>query len=186
MNTSYGQCSLFLFPEQHNLPIKEHSSFISALQKIRLISEKINKEKADYEFYTGDNFLNYIAYMGCAPTIQFAASEDNATFCFIKIHHHITPRLIYNQTQTRSPQCPHCNKSVKNWQQNKTSTSIHCDLCCNTSNIEAFNWRKMAGYSTLFIEITDIFPKEAIPQEFLLNQLTRISKTRWQYFYACR
>jgi hypothetical protein len=44
----------------------------------------------------------------------------------------------------------------------------------------------MAGYARLFIEITDIFPKEAIPQQLLLDKLSAIARTDWQYFYSCR
>jgi hypothetical protein len=61
-----------------------------------------------------------------------------------------------------------------------------CDQCQTRSTIEEFNWRKMAGYARLFIEITDIFPKEAIPQQLLLNILSATFNADWQYFYACQ
>ena len=32
----------------------------------------------------------------------------------------------------------------------------------------------------------DIFPKEAIPQQLLLDELAAITKTEWHYFYSCR
>jgi len=44
----------------------------------------------------------------------------------------------------------------------------------------------MAGYAQLFIEITDIFPKEAIPQQLLLDKLSDITNVDWQYFYSCQ
>jgi hypothetical protein len=52
--------------------------------------------------------------------------------------------------------------------------------------MEAIQWRKMAGYAHLFIEITDVFPKEAIPQTLLLDSLTDMSHTGWTYFYSCQ
>ena len=190
MNSSYAHCSLFLHPEQDDFLIKDFSALIAALQKIEFISQKINAEKAENIFFTGSKYLDYIAYLGCAPSIQFDASANNSDnssdFCFIKIHNYKSARLIHSQKQARAPQCPHCNKPVKNWQQNKTSSTIHCDLCHSTFNIEAFNWRKMAGYAQLFIEITDIFPKEAIPQKTLLDKLSNITNADWQYFYSCQ
>jgi len=190
MNQAFGQCSLYLCPDQHDFMPGDILSFISALQDINFISQTINTKVSDYRFFTGNNFLDYIAYMGCAPAIQFEASpngrDDNSDFCFIKIHHYESAQLIYSHKQARAPHCPQCNKQASNWQQNKTSTAILCNHCHASSNIEEFNWRKMAGYAQLFIEITDIFPKEAIPQQLLLDKLANISDTDWQYFYSCK
>jgi len=156
------------------------------LQEIDLIAHKTNAQQESQYYFTGEKYLDYIAYMGCAPNIQFEASNDNENFCFIKIHQLTEPQLIHSQRQARAPHCPGCNKPVKNWQDKKVASGIHCDSCGNTSNIENFNWRKMAGYAQLFIEITDIFPKEAIPQQLLLDKLMDITDTRWKYFYSCQ
>ena len=186
MNTSYGHCSLYLNPQQHNFSIQHGPHFISALQKIGLISKKINLQETDDRYFTGDNFLDHIAYMGCAPAIQFEADEKSDAFSHIKIHYHESAKLIYSKTQTRPPQCPVCKRTVRNWQQKLTQTTIECDQCHSTSTIDEFNWRKMAGYARLFIEITDIFPKEAIPQQRLLDKLATITDTNWLYFYSCQ
>ena len=186
MVASNSHCSLFLCPKQHDFSIKDFSFFLPALQKIGFISQKINAEEHKNSFFTGNRYLDYVAYMGCAPAIQFKASENNKQFCQINILHFDSAKLIHSQALARAPHCPNCQKPVKNWQQNKTSTTIHCDLCHSTSSIETFNWRKMAGYSRLFIEITDIFPKEAIPQQLLLDKLSNITNTGWQYFYSCK
>lgn len=185
MNASYGQCSLFLYPQQLADKIQDTSALINGLQKIGFIAGKITgQQKNDY--YSGEKFLDYIAYMGCAPLIAFAASDNSDNFCYIKIHRYAAEKLLVSQKQPRPPQCPHCHKTVNNWLGNKTETTITCQQCHTTSNIAKFNWRKMAGYSRLFIEITDIFPKEAIPQQLLLDKLSNLSGTEWQYFYCCQ
>lgn len=46
-----------------------------------------------------------------------------------------------------------------------------------------YNWRKSAGFARFFIEITEIYPKEAIPQPGLLSALETMSDERWKYFY---
>lgn len=66
-----------------------------------------------------------------------------------------------------------------------TDDTINCGLCHTASNIGKLNWRKMAGYAQVFIEITDIFPKEAIPQQALLKLLSDAYDTEWLYFYNC-
>lgn len=170
----------------YNHPTKDLASFICKLQKIGLIAEKTDKETKENHFFTGKKYLNYISYMGCAPAIQFKKNEDNAHFCFIKIHQYLTKKLIYSQQQLPAPHCPQCKRSVKNWQHvaNLGHSSIRCDLCNTTSSIGEFNWRKMAGFAQLFIEITDIFPKEALPQQILLDKSGGLSNAKWQYFYC--
>ncbi len=186
MSPAHSQGSLYLCPKQTTCNVSDLPAFIVALQEIGLIAQKTNPQLNSHHYFTGDKYLNHIAYMGCAPTIQFEASDNSETFCFIKIHQYQTARLIHSMKQSRTPHCPRCNKPVKNWQDKKAASTIHCDLCDNTSNIEKFNWRKMAGYAQLFIEITDIYPKEAIPQPLLLDKLAGITDTRWQYFYSCQ
>ncbi len=186
MKSSHGKCSLYLQPAQPLYTATPVSTFISALQQTGLIAKRIESQHDSNAFFSGDKYLDYIAYMGCAPAIQFEASAHNDDFCFIKIHQYPTAELIHSQKQARAPHCPACNKAVKNWQHTKTSTSILCQHCNTTSAIETFNWRKMAGYGRLFIEITDIFPKEALPQPLLLYKLAQITGTDWLYFYSCR
>jgi hypothetical protein len=185
MNSTHGKCSLYLHPKQASCFVTDLPTFIHALQEIGLIAQKIDVQK-HMHYYVGDRYLDYIAYMGCAPSIQFEAGDNNENFCFIKIQQHTKAELIHNQKQSRAPHCPNCNKPVNNWQSAKTDTTIHCDQCGTTSDIEKFNWRKMAGYAQLFIEITDIFPKEAIPHQLLLDKLATITDTDWQYFYSCQ
>lgn len=186
MSSAHGKCSLYLIPEQPDYTVEDISSLITALQDIGLISHKIDPQDNDTHYYSGERFLDYIAYMGCAPTIQFEASGDGEDYCFIKLHHYDKAKLIHSRTQSRAPHCPACQKPVKDWQDSRTDATISCNLCHTTVGIEKFNWRKMAGFARLFIEITDIFPKEAIPQQILLDKLAAKLETNWSYFYACQ
>ncbi len=186
ITSTHGQNSLYLCPKQADFSVDDLPAFIHALQTTGLIAEKFETQQTCQHYFTGEKYLDYIAYMGCAPSVQFEASNDKENFCFIKIHQHSMAQLVHSQKQARAPHCPRCNKPVKNWLDKKTTSSIHCDSCNNTSDIERFNWRKMAGYAQLFIEITDIFPREAIPQQSLLDKLSNISGVDWQYFYYCQ
>ena len=184
MNSSTSTCALYLCPEQHDFAVRDISKFVTQLQHNGLISEAIAER--ENSFFTGERFLDYIAYMGCSPAIQFEASTAGENFCQIKIHHYDAAKLIVSQKQARDPHCPNCNKPVKDWLSYKTEESISCRSCNTTANIADFDWRKMAGYARVFIEITDVFPKEAMPQQILLDKLTGICKTDWQYFYSCQ
>ena len=185
MSASFDQCSLYLYPEKH-FTLKT-SSLISELEKIGLIAKPFITNKAnDKHFYTGEKYLDHIAYMGCAPNIQFEASNDNEKFCSIKIHQYEQKKLIVSKTQARAPQCPECKKPVKNWKEKITDITLFCENCKTSTNIEEYNWRKMGGFAQSFIEITDIFPKEAIPQQSLIDKLSKITHTGWRYFYSCQ
>jgi len=186
MPSTHGKGSLYLCPQQPDFNLSDTSSLVTALKEIGLISHKINpQESSQHYYFTGDKYLDYIAYMGCAPSIQFEAGENDADFCAIGLHRYETAQLIHSQAPSRAPHCPVCHKPVKDWQQHRTGSTISCTHCHTSSQIEKFNWRKMAGYARLFIEITDIFPKEAIPQQVLMEKLSSISKTGWLYFYSC-
>ncbi len=184
MTQAYAQCSLFLYPNICDFAPKDFSAFISTLQKINFISLPVDDIET-HHYFTGDKFLDYIAYMGCAPTITFE-KNGNKNFCFIKVLNFTSKKLLHCQQQARAPHCTKCKKPVNTWQDNKTDTTIHCNHCDATSSIEKFNWRKTAAYAKLFIEITDIFPKEAIPQQILLDKLASITNVEWSYFYRCQ
>jgi len=185
MSSLFDRCSLYLHPIEH--PTLTTSSLISELEKIGLIAKPFTTEQLnDNHFSVGESYLDHIAYMGCSPNIQFEASDDNEKFCSIKIHNYEKKQLIVSKTQSRLPQCPECKKPVKNWQATINDKSLICENCGNTADIEDYNWRKMGGFARLFIEVTDIFPKEAIPQQSLLDKLATITNTDWQYFYSCQ
>lgn len=183
MDTTSAKCALFLSPAQQDFTIEDAKRFTSQLKDIGLIAEEIPNKKNVY--FTGKRYLDYIAYMGCSPAIQFEADESSNNFCHVKIHHYDKAKLIVSQIQARSPHCPNCSKPVKDWLNNRTEETINCSLCNTAANIAEFNWRKMAGYARVFIEITDIFPKEAVPQQILLDELSRVCEIDWSYFYSC-
>ncbi len=186
MAPTHDNCSLFLCPKRSEFIVDDITTFVSALQQTGIISQAINQQTNSHHYMAGEKYLDYIAYMGCAPTIQFEAGDQSKNFCFIKLHQYQKAELLFSQKQSRAPHCPHCKKPVNNWNDSNTDSTIKCSKCDTTSNIEDFDWRKMAGYAQLFIEITDIFPKEAIPQQLLLDKLAGISGVEWEYFYSCR
>lgn len=188
MTASQPDCSLYLCPADKDYRTEDSSELVSFLRQIGLISKAI--EDRDDSFLTGDQYLSQIAYMGCSPAITFEASDNDDRFCHVRLHLYDSARLIYSQIQSRTPVCPHCRKPMDDWQQQLTSQvnrqQMSCTYCNETTAIEDLNWRKMAGYAHLFIEITDVYPKEALPQQSLLDRLAAHSGTSWQYFYSCQ
>ena len=199
MSSTYAECSLFLSPVDSAFRIDEPEAFLYALKQTGFISGTIDDQTDDDPtdekqadiFYTGERFLEHIAYMGCSPAVQFETSDESDSFCHIRLHHYNEAVLIVSRKQSRPPQCPRCNKPVRSFDVSKqgektTPEQISCESCHEASQPDEFNWRKLGGCARTFIEVTDIFPKEAIPQQSLLDRLAAITQTDWHYFYSCR
>lgn len=198
MTKPLSNASLILYPDDTLWQPEQSEAVVATLQQKKFIADKI-KDK-NQSFYVGDKFLEQIAFMGCAPNIEFVARENNSKFCFVHIINLTSPQLFHSTKQARAPHCPLCKKAETNWQQtinktgenrvdkisNKAQSEIHCNQCNNTSPIETFNWRKSAGYARFFIEIFDIYPREAIPQQAFLDSLKMLHPVDWQYFYYCQ
>ena len=161
----------------------EPETITSTLDAIGLIADAI-PDKPNC-FFTGSQFLNLITFLGCAPTIQFDATHDRAEFCFIRLISTDDIKLIKTSSLSRPPHCPHCKKAVKRWQDYSTETAWECPHCANTAPAYDYDWRRTAGFARIFIEITDIYPKEAIPQPSFLKNLATHTSVDWDYFYYC-
>ena len=180
MNAYTSNASLVIHPDDPNW-VPETSGFLAdELGDLGLIAAKLSAVPSGY--LVGDSFLDLIAFMGCSPDINLVPDENADTFCFIKLigTDTITPVTSRN---THAPHCPACSKPVRDWDDILTATSLKCSNCGEMTQPWLYNWRKTAGFGRCFIEITEIYPKEAVPQPVLLDQLETISNTGWQYFY---
>jgi hypothetical protein len=161
-------------------------AFIQQLRDTGLIANAIDGQARHY--LVGEHYFEHIAYMGCAPSIQFEPGKDNHHFCHVRLHSYENPILLYNRKQARKPRCPVCHQPLKDWSSqthDPESRTMTCPSCHQSSLTEHFGWQKMAGFARAFIEITDVFPKEAVPQPELLDRLANITGNHWHYFYCC-
>lgn len=126
--------------------------------------------------------MAYISFLGCSPGLS--SGEVNTT---IRIHQFEQVTAMGGQSveTIRYPGCKHpVNEPVKLLSRIQSEDEWLCPVCGNQGTPDQINWRKSAGLSTIFIEITSIFPKEAIPTEKLLNLLQNFSHTPWAWFYS--
>lgn len=177
-----GTNALYLYPRTPDWHI-ELKSLIDALDAIEMIDKNI-PNTSDC-FFTGNQFLNYITFLGCAPTIQFDATHDKPDFCFIRLLSSKAIKMIHTRSLSRPPHCPHCKKAVKQWQDYSIAALWNCPHCNKTAHAHEYDWRRTAGFARIFIAITDIYPKEAIPQPSLLEKLASLTHIEWDYFYYC-
>lgn len=182
MSGYLSTASLLLYPQAPEWSPADADNLITQLRTIGLAGEAL--EQTSYS--TGEHFFDHIAFMGCAPNIRFTPESGKEKFTHIRIHQYeaITARI---GEHARAPNCPECKKTFsynKAQLNNITANSLWtCAHCQQTAAPWQYHWRKSAGFARVFIEITDIYPKEAVPQQELLDALQQLSATEWRYCY---
>ena len=174
--------SLFLYPKKPDWST-EPTTLIKTLKTIELIGDEI--PESEDSFFVGEQFLNYINFLGCAPNIEFNATDENPNFCSIRLIDNDEVIMIHTRSLVRAPHCPHCKKPVKQWQDFTADTPWVCPHCEQTAYDHDYDWRRTAGFARHFIIITDIYPKEALPQPSLLAKLSSLTQVEWDYSYYC-
>ena len=180
MNTSKSNASLVLHATDPEWTPDSLEALIHFLQQTELAGEYLDKN--ENSFFVGEKFLDHISFMGCSPNIKLEDESGDGKFTFIRIS---TTKTITALTSKHSfaPHCPQCKKPEKNWQALLKDNQVECEHCQTTSNAWHYNWRKSAGFARCFIEITDIYPKEAVPQFSFLESLEKRFGVAWTYFY---
>lgn len=180
MNAFTSNASLIIHPEDPEWFPDDIEEITTSLRNAGLIAGNIPDR--DQCYFVGDNFLDLIAFMGCSPNINLTPQDNPDKFCFIRLMRKQEITTLSSR-HTHTPHCPHCKKPEKNWSSIMTNTTLACTSCGAISPPWNYNWRKSAGFGRFFIEVTEIYPKEAIPQPALLTGLQQHHNTSWTYFY---
>ena len=177
---SSSRASLGLPPSSPDQDI-QHEQMLDICQRLALCGDAIDSQQ--HQYFVGDRFLELVSFMGCSPQVQL---DDEGNKDFTRIVLHVQPRAaLFHGEYTRPPQCPACNKPVGDWREQpwRESGRIECSNCGKTSSIANCNWRRGACVATSVIEITDIYPREVLPQPALLAKLGDLTGCEWQHFY---
>lgn len=178
MNAITTNACLVIQPTEPNWTPENPETLIRFLQAIELASIALNEN----DFLVGEKFLDQISFMGCSPNIKLNDENKDGKFTFIRIKTTDTITALTSK-YSFSPHCPHCKKPDKNWRELLQDNQLVCSHCQTNSEAWKYNWRKSAGFGRCFIEITDIYPKEAIPQTSLLDALEKHFGVSWGYFF---
>jgi len=150
-------------------------------------------ERIDNAWLAGEQFLQSVTFMGCSPFIELEpAGDDGEDFCFIRLHIFQTPQLIFGRL-TRPPKCPHCKKpllhqpgDIARMLKAGETADLECARCKKPSSARDVLWRRDAGVGRVFVEITSIFPGEAVPVGGFMQQFEQLTGSPWKYFYISR
>jgi len=183
---------LVICPEDPQRPPPQLESLISCLTSIGLAGDAMKQDvyTRKHPFMTGERFLDLIAFLGCSPNIKLVPDKDHQSFSHVNIVMNQGESILFRYgTQTRPPRCPGCRSPLKDWRALTAPAAApyecgwRCPECGRHALPWQFDWRKMAGFGRFFIEITDIYPKEALPQAMLLDALAQAFSMSWTWFY---
>ena len=178
---------LVLCPVDPHWTLPDDEGLIRLLQSVRLIG-KLYRETMD--FWPGERFLDLVAFLGCSPDIKLEPDEDSPHFCFIRLKTRTRSVEFHAGDHSFAPRCPQCRSAmddwrnrIHDWQQRAGNAPLPCNSCGHPAMPWDYNWRKSAGFGRCFIEINNIYPREAIPQQHLLDTLNSHYQVNWHYFY---
>ncbi|MBL7004990.1 MAG: hypothetical protein ISR69_13315 [Gammaproteobacteria bacterium] len=165
--------SLYLFERHVSHTLHTLDTIIEYLLAIKFIKTQGSAYISDLEFAYQINFL------GCSPNV----GDENP---------HLVQFKSFDTVQgvggdsINVIQCPKCKNKINAPQEILLNQSqvYDCPKCEQETHSTEINWRKSAGFSKSFIQIHNIFPKEALPNNQFLNSLNAINQTTWCYFYS--
>ena len=174
-----------LFHPPQESPVPDPERLADLLQASGLIAQPIAGR--NHAYYAGDRFLQLITFLGCSPFVHTEPqSEDDEDFCHVIISGPYRQPRFRQGRNTRPPRCPACLKTLSNWEtllpDSSSNSRASCPECGNEISFQQLDWRKNAGFGSLFIEVCSIFPGEAIPSTELIKLLAGDGDD-WGYFY---
>jgi len=169
------------------LPVVE-SELVTRLVGLGLIGTLYRHRPGIY--LAGPRFLQLITFLGCSPHLQLKPPSDGSEdFCHIRMRGPFKNARLLSAGNTRPPGCPVCGKGLSHWRelepgwsQGVSESEILCHSCGHSASPADLNWRRKAGFGHYFIEISEVFPEEAVPLPALMECL-RGNGADWRYFY---
>ena len=126
--------------------------------------------------------MEFVNYLGCSPAISSGNVESQ-----VRILDFEKPKAL-GGLSIETIRYPRCKHPISDPQalvaRYRPAASWQCAECGNAGDFHEINWRKSFGYSAIFVEISAIFPKEALPADKLLAELSACSGHSWSWFYS--
>jgi Zn ribbon nucleic-acid-binding protein len=144
------------------------------------------------DFYSaGPAFLDYLSFLGCAPTVVFDPPTADSIGSGDFYHFHCP--AVSGQPVFRSdgfsytPKCPACKESVSNWREWWSEGRLEnraCSSCGTQLSPDQLNWRRRAGCARIFVDILGIHAETVKPVPGLFEALEKATGVAWQYFFV--
>jgi len=184
---------LILCPEDPNWIASSFEELQYQLSEIGLLGEKFaeiaHEGRTNQQHYVGDNFLQHINFMGCAPAVEFQPLDGDVgnleSFTFVHLVEAYEQPKWLAELMMAKPACPNCKKRFANSEQHLDlqTQMLTCPHCNTESDAALYNWKEFGGAARTLVSIVNAYPKETIPSSNLLIQLQQSTGTNWHFFY---
>lgn len=168
--------SLFLYPTAAQGRIDPHK-IQRLLESLGFVAET----EPSGAFAAGDRLMEHINFLGCSPSLQSGQVD-----CRVRLHLFDSPVGLggHSIDTLRYPSCKHPIDNPADLIQSGPDSAWRCTHCANQGKVSDINWRKSAAFAECFIEVSAIFPKEAVPTPAFLEALKPLCDCDWNWFYS--
>ena len=182
---------LVIYPDDYDYLPQNREEIQQALFDIEFIGEPLSSRDNKLRFLIGEQFLNFVTFLGCSPAIEIEPPADgNEDFCHVQISPVFAQLEFVADAAGKGPRCPHCRHEetnwpalVKNWQADN-ALQYQCPECQRLTDMLDLSWRKAAFAAHVFIEVYSVFPNEAVLADKVLSILEQATGVAWKYFYS--
>ncbi len=176
--------SLYLSPldpeKQPDLP-----SIARCLSALQISGPLLSEAPGKRVYAAGPGFARHVIYAGCSPHLRFEPEgPHDRDFCHLALLGPYSHPEVITGENTVTPRCPGCRKRLSNWQNDLHTGKLPCPNCGLVSDAWAVDWRQHAATGCLFIEMRNVFPGEASPNDQLMKALKEASGIPWGYSWA--
>ena len=178
--------SLFLCPNDLLWQPPDVDAFACRMRDLGLAGSLWPSGSA-HEYLAGEEFLKLVMFLGCSPQVVLdpATAVDGQAVCAVRLVEFGEPVLLASHPLPAA-RCRKCRAPVSLPASVEPDALYSCKHCGNQSSLGRLDWRQGAGYGRFFLELSAIYPHEAVPSDKLLLELQAISCCKWAYFYAHR
>lgn len=175
--------SLLLHPGKPDWQPENQPAFVARLADLGLI-ERAPADGDRDGFRLGHRFLSLVMFLGCAPRVSIDLQDalQGQPVCRLRYHLYPEPRFLSNGNSPRA-RCPFCRAPAEVESLCIPDEQFSCSRCGQGLAVHALDWRQSAGFGRCFLEITPVYPHEAVPSDHLMESLRDYSGDAWRYFY---
>ncbi|WP_456375427.1 hypothetical protein [Thiolapillus sp.] len=178
--------SLFLYPLPPLEKPPEMRAVIEPLRQAGFLGKSLDENR----YAVGEGFFNCMTFAGCSPHLRLDPPvEGDWRFCHVQIHASERPRLRMTPHRGR-PRCPVCRAGLADWKKyldewkQDASQKLGCVSCGANIAVAELDWRQYGMAARCSVEIHQVYPGEALPQDGLLQLLGKLTGRDWAYAWA--
>lgn len=176
--------SLLLHPDEPDWVPADRADFVALLGNLGLIDAASEAGEGSV-FRLGRQFLDLVMFLGCSPHVVIDPQDPDGGQPVCRLRYHVYSDVRF--LSARMPpavRCPHCRAPASGGVQRAPDRPFSCPQCGRISAAQALDWRQAAGFGRCFLELSGIYPHEAVPSDRLMETLRNYSRSPWCYFYA--